>query len=110
MPPTGVFDLRKQLKGMEYLSCEPCREGSRKMDAVAGLVSRLYGTKPATPAVKAEILECLTGIKTNMPEVLREIRLERDSRGGHYSLLSPPTNAPTTSLKPGTLVPRVITL
>jgi hypothetical protein len=51
MPPTGIFDLRKRLKGMEYLSCEPCRDGTRKMDAVASLVSRLYATKPATPAV-----------------------------------------------------------
>jgi len=84
MPPTGMFDLRKRLKGMEYLSCEPCREGTRKMDAVAGLVSRLYATKPATPAVKAEILECIAGINTNMPEVLGEIRLERDLRGGRH--------------------------
>lgn len=84
MPPTGVFDLRKRLKGMEYLSCEPCREGTRKMDAVAGPVSRLYATKPATPAVKAEILECIAGIKTHLPEVLREIRLELDLTGSPH--------------------------
>jgi hypothetical protein len=81
MPPTGLFDSRKRWEGMEYLSCEPCREGTRKMDSVAGLMSRLYATKPATPAVREEIRKCFAGAGRKMPEVLNEVRVEKDLRG-----------------------------
>jgi hypothetical protein len=81
MPPTGVFDLRKRLAGMEYLSCEPCREGTRKMDAVAGLLSRLYAMKPGTPAITQEIRKCIAGVGRNVPKVLSEMHVEKDLRG-----------------------------
>jgi hypothetical protein len=48
MPPIGAFDFRKRWRGMEYLSCDPCREGTRKMDLVAGLFARLYAPRRAT--------------------------------------------------------------
>jgi hypothetical protein len=88
MPPFAVFDLRKRWDSgaMVYLSCEPCREGTRKMDAVAGLISRLYATKPATPAVKQEIRGCFAGVSKKMPEVLKEIRIEKDLRGASFKL------------------------
>jgi hypothetical protein len=84
MPPTGLFDLRTRWEGMEYLSCEPCREGTRKMDAVAGLMSRLYATKPGTPAIKEEIRKCFAGVGRKMPEVIKEMHVDEDLRGATY--------------------------
>lgn len=100
MPPTGVFDLRKRLAGMEYLSCEPCREGTRKMDAVAGLMSRLYATKPATSAVQEEVRRCFAGIGRKMPEVLEEMRVERDLRGASFKLGALPDAAAVLTVGP----------
>lgn len=81
MPPVGAFDLRQRWAGMEYLSCEPCRLGTEKMDLVAGLFARLYSTGPATEAAKAEIRAFFKGVGNNAPDVLKEMVVEQDLRG-----------------------------
>jgi hypothetical protein len=62
MPPTGVFDLRKRLAGMEYL----------------------YAVKPGTLAITQEIRNCIAGVGRNVPKVLSEMHVEKDLRGVRY--------------------------
>lgn len=85
---------------MVYLSCESCRQGTRKMDAVAGLISRLYATMPETPVIKQEIRECIAGVGRNMPEVLEEMRVERDLRGASFKLGALPDAAAVLTIGP----------
>jgi hypothetical protein len=102
MPPFAVFDLRNRWDSgaMVYLSCEPCRQGTRKMDAVAGLISRLYATKPATPAVKQEVRECFAGVGRKMPEVLEEMHVAKDLRGASFKLGALPDAAAVLTTGP----------
>ena len=70
------------------------------MDAVAGLMSRLYATKPATPAVREEVRRCFAGIGRKMPEILQEMRVERDLRDGSFKLGALPDAAAVLTMGP----------
>lgn len=42
-PPLALFDLRDRPKGLEFGACEECHQGTREMDLIMSVFSRLYG-------------------------------------------------------------------
>lgn len=77
MPPITVFNNRQRWKGMEYLACGPCHAGTRSLDQVAGLLSRVY-PDPSSPAAQHEIQEILRGIRNNHPAILTEMQASEE--------------------------------
>ena len=73
MPPIAIFDNRDRPKGMEYLACETCHNGSRALDQLASLLSRAY-PDPHTPHAQHEAREHFRGIGNNFPMLLREMK------------------------------------
>lgn len=72
MPPITIFTHRLRLKGMEYLTCDPCHQGSRALDQVAGLLCRMYPNDD-TPGAKQELKRIFAGIGNNFPKLLLEM-------------------------------------
>ncbi len=77
MPPITVFANRQRLKGMEYMACQPCHDGTRALDQVAGMLCRLYPNDD-TPATRAELEKIMRGIGNNFPDILREMAPKRE--------------------------------
>jgi hypothetical protein len=79
MPPMAVFDLKHRLKGMEYMACDKCHGGTRRLDQVAALYARLYSTTPSTQQTRDETAAVFKAVGNNIPEVLYEVRREYET-------------------------------
>jgi len=67
-PPITVFDGGHRPLGLEFGSCDACRQGTRHMDLVAGMISRLMPT-PATEEGRAEVRKHIRGVINNHREL-----------------------------------------
>jgi hypothetical protein len=86
VPPKTAFDFKHRPKGMEYMSCEPCRKGSERIDQVAGFFARLYSVKPGTKKHIQELRKIIRGVGNNVPEVLKEMKLDEVLRGARHDV------------------------
>jgi hypothetical protein len=72
MPPIAIFDNRERPKGMEYLACSDCHNGTRSLDLLAGLLSRIYPDS-SSPQGRAEIASAFRGLRNNFPALFDEL-------------------------------------
>lgn len=72
MPPITIFDNRRRPKGMEYLACDPCHNGTRALDLLAGLLSRMY-PDANTPDARREVAKAFSGLRYNFPALFDEL-------------------------------------
>jgi hypothetical protein len=86
VPPRIAFNFKHRPKGMEYMSCDACAEGSRKLDQVAAFFVRLYSTTPGNRQHRQEIRKIVRAIGNNAREVLEELQIERDLRGTRHAV------------------------
>jgi len=68
-PPISIFDNRQRPKGLEFGSCEECREGSRAMDLVVGVMSRLFNASDPAPDVEGDVQAHIRGFINNHPDI-----------------------------------------
>ncbi|MCA0245843.1 MAG: hypothetical protein LCH93_04415 [Proteobacteria bacterium] len=100
VPPKTVFDFKDRPKGMEFMQCEGCRQGTRKIDQVAGLMARMYSTSPGNKKNRIEIRKIIEGVGNNASEVLHELRLESTVSADHMSRRALPDAAAVLSAGP----------
>jgi len=73
MPPRSVFTNRDRPKGMEFLSCTACNNGSRLDELAVSVLSRAYADDRSE--AEREYLSRLTAaLRTNLPALLLEMR------------------------------------
>lgn len=67
-PPTGIFDGRQRPRGLEFPACDDCHEGTRAIDQIVGVFSRVL--VPADAAIdREEIGKHIRGLFNNHPEI-----------------------------------------
>jgi hypothetical protein len=71
MPPITVCDLRLRPAGLEFLACNDCHEGTRKLDQIAGVICRSF-PDATTEKAREEIKALMSGLANNQPEILFE--------------------------------------
>ncbi len=72
MPPITVCDLRLRPAGLEFLACNDCHEGTRKLDQIAGVICRSF-LDATTEKAREEIKALMSGLANNQPEILFEM-------------------------------------
>lgn len=63
-PPIGIFDGRRRPQGLEFPACYACHQGTRQMDQIASVLSRMY-PEPTTDEQRAEQVEVIRGFIAN---------------------------------------------
>jgi hypothetical protein len=63
-PPISVFDGRQRPAGLEFGCCADCHEGTRQMDNIVAMLSRLY-PEATTRAARAEVNKYIAGFVNN---------------------------------------------
>ncbi len=71
-PPITIFDDRWRPEGMEFGACSACHEGTREMDAVVGLVSRIYG---AGGKSEFEVWKAARSVTSSFPHLFERFTL-----------------------------------
>jgi len=66
-PPKSIFDGNRP-KGLEFPQCEECREGTRSIDAIMGMFSRIY-PDPETEEGRKASHKHIVGFINNHPEL-----------------------------------------
>lgn len=67
-PPIAIFDLNWRPRGLEFTACHDCHEGTRKMDAIVAMLSRLLAP-PGKEPPKAETEKYIKGFLHNHPDM-----------------------------------------
>ncbi|MFZ5779349.1 MAG: hypothetical protein ACOY4R_03945 [Pseudomonadota bacterium] len=83
-PPRIAFNAKRRPKGLEFMSCDDCADGSRRVDQVAALFARFYSVTPGNSEHRREIGKLFRGIANNEPEVLKEMQVEKVLRDADH--------------------------
>ena len=83
VPPRGVFNFKQRPKGLEFMCCTDCADGSRRTDQVAALFARFYSVSPGTKKHRQELAKIFRAIGNNAAEVLNEMKIEEVLPGDH---------------------------
>jgi hypothetical protein len=66
-PPKSIFDGFRP-KGLEFPQCRECQEGTRPIDLIIGMMSRIY-PDPTTEAGRAASRNAIRGLINNHPDL-----------------------------------------
>lgn len=77
MPPIAMFELRDRPKGLEFLACHACNQGSKGIDQVMSLICRAY-PDAKTDAAKAELRKLMRAVSNNHPDAFMELQPSRE--------------------------------
>jgi hypothetical protein len=87
-PPIAVFTLRRRPEGLEFPACAECHAGTRGLDSVAAVYSRLY-PDPTTVEGERELVRLVAGMRHNHPDIAAELDANAtgpDPKYGHTEL------------------------
>jgi hypothetical protein len=73
MPPRSVFTNKDRPKGMEFLACQGCNDGSRLDELAVSVLSRAYADD-RSEAERQYLQRLTSSLATNLPELLLEMR------------------------------------
>ena len=87
IPPKVVFDLRHRPRGLEFLSCSDCNNGSGLDDQAIGWLSRMLPDSDDT-AHSAELQKLTREVFNNHPRLMREMvpSLDQKNNADHLRL------------------------
>jgi hypothetical protein len=85
-PPRIAFDFKRRPKGLEFMCCDDCADGSRRVDQVAALFARFYSVTRGNKQHRREIAKLFRGIANNEPAVLKEMQVEEVLRDPDHSV------------------------
>lgn len=74
MPPIAMFRARNRPKGLEFLSCAECNQGTKDADQVASMLGRLYPNSEH-PDDTHDIAKLMRGVANNVPGLLQEMNV-----------------------------------
>lgn len=72
MPSRVLFDGKQRPRGLEFPSCQPCQESTRKAETVFAVLSRFY-PDPSTNTRRAEFKKLLLAAERHNPGLLVEM-------------------------------------
>lgn len=72
VPPRGLFDGRWRPQGLEVSACDACHQGTREVDAVAAMISRVFPS-PTTEEQRQDSLKTIAGFVRNFPHLAEEM-------------------------------------
>lgn len=67
-PPISVFDGRHRPRGLEFPACSECHEGTRAIDQIVAVFSRVLAPADAEPN-RQEIRRHIRGLFNNHPDI-----------------------------------------
>lgn len=67
-PPIGMFDGGLRPLGLEFAACHDCHEGTRQMDLIVAMTSRIF-PDPKTDVGRADNKKHIRGFINNHPEL-----------------------------------------
>jgi hypothetical protein len=76
-PPIGIFDGSKRPRGLEFGACRECHDGTRAIDQLAAVASRLLFIGEETPEQRADTRRHIEGLVNNQPQLALAFRNAR---------------------------------
>ncbi|MDR9763730.1 hypothetical protein RJJ37_29565 [Rhizobium redzepovicii] len=76
MPSRVLFDGKHRPKGLEFSSCQPCQDSTRKAETVFAVLSRFY-PEPTTNTQRAEFQKLLRAAERHNPGFMREMETDQ---------------------------------
>ncbi|TAU50001.1 hypothetical protein ELI00_19560 [Rhizobium ruizarguesonis] len=83
MPSRVLFDRKHRPKGLEFSSCQPCQNTTRKAETVVAMLSRVY-PDPTTKTQRDEFRKLLYAAERHNPGLVSE--METDQLGHLHRL------------------------
>lgn len=77
MPPITIFNRRQRPKGLEFLACADCHQGTRILDQLASVYCRMYPGEASTIDY-TEYNRLYAGIRNNFPNFDAEFEPTHD--------------------------------
>jgi hypothetical protein len=99
-PPIAIFSLKKRPQGLEFSACADCHEGTRKLDLVAAVMSRIYPDFGGE-LEREEIGKLITGLARNVPTMGAELSRMIGTGSDFEASLSAKLQRPVHALRIG---------